>query len=221
MPKQTEGVVVVGRHELTPTNQTVVAVAKRLRMSPGRLVARAKACLPTEVERGLYLAICEGRVEGSMMRPETLAKLLRAITGFRPLETRDLVSQPAGEHLRMNRVDVVAEFVTGVIQLCSGEVQGDDFTISFETAAALMLEYGTVEVVEEIIDSIVSELDRVREVLGYRGMGDAKAVSLAINLMVKGILPDCKLKGQPGPRYFMEYFEQGGKVGDILPEERD
>jgi hypothetical protein len=220
MTTKRDAVVVSGAHQLTPTNKTVVAVAKRLRMSPGRLVARAQACLPTTVERGLYLAICEGRVEESVMLPETLAKLLRAFTGLQPLETHHLVSQPAGKNLVINRFGEVAEFVVGVIQLCSKEVQGDDFGITFETAAALMLEYGTVEHAQEIIDSIVSELDRVRKALGYSGMSDTKVISFALNIFVKSILPECKLKGQPAPRYFMEHFERGGVV-DILPEEED
>jgi hypothetical protein len=159
------------------------------------------------VEQEFYLAAV---ADEHVMRPETFAQLLRAYLGPQPLDAHDLVSRPVGKNLVVNKFQDVAEFVGGIVEICSKAVQTHGINISFTSAIELMLAYGTVEHVEAILDSIVSDLEDICEALGYDNMSDARAIEAAVLHLVNQILPACKLRGRPTPNRFMEALEEGG-----------
>jgi hypothetical protein len=140
------------------------------------------------------------------MLPETFARLVRRFM-VRPLEERDLVARQVGKHLVSSKLSDLAEYLVGVLQLASKEADLYGVRISYETASRLMVEYG-LEGAEAVVASILSDIDEIRETLGYDGMGDEKAATLAVDHLVNKIIPACRTAGRPLPRYFLEFFEE-------------
>lgn len=202
---------------LTVTNKTVVVIAKQLRMNPARLIERTQACLPAVIEQQFYLTVA-----GDMtMKPETFAKILRMFLGSQTLHVHDLESREISPDIFYNKFDNVAEFVVGVMELCNKEIR--EFTgyqISFNSAAKLLLEYGSVKNVEMVIDSIIADLDEVQEKLKIKNSSPEVIITKALNILVRKIIPQCYLAGQQVPLRFMEYYERRRDEDYLYSEEK-
>ncbi len=205
-------------HGLTVVNQTVVAIATQLRMKPEKLVARTQACLPAVVEQQFYLTIA-GDVA---IKPETFAKVLRMFLGHQTLHAHDLEQRETSPNLFVSKFDTVADFVVGVTELCNKEIRSvTGFQISFNSAAKLMLEYGSVQNVEAMIDSILADMDEICEKLKIKNNDPAVIMTKVINFLTNKIISRCHLKGASVPMRFMDYFEKHSDDDYILEEEKD
>ncbi len=199
---------------LTISNPVVVAIAQRLRVNTPRFIERTQECLPTVVEQQFYLALAADQA----MKPETFSRVLRMFVGDRNLGPQDLDRRETSPNIFASRFDNIADFVIGVVELCNKEQKElGGYQVSFNSAAKLLLEYGSVENVEAVIDSIIADLGDVQQKLRIKNTDPEIIVAKALNLLVNKIIPECHVGGRTVPLRFMDYYEQ--EDGVLLAEE--
>jgi hypothetical protein len=202
---------------LTVANPNVLALAKRLRSKPEKFIVRTQKYLPTVVEQQFYLAVAGDGI----VKPETFASILRIFLGEQTLCARDLERKEVAQNLFTSKFDDVADFIAAVNELCNNEVSAlSGYEITFSSAAKLLLEYGSVEAVEAVIDSILADWDLICERLNYNP-NCSVGVNKAINYLINWIIPRCHVRGLALPLRFMDYYGVREVENYLLEEERD
>lgn len=179
---------------LVPSNPLVVRMAKRLRWSPERAVARIQRALPAPLEQQIYLELASD----FGIHPETMSKILRFYLGENNLQIEDLEPRPIGQNLVVSKFASFAEFLGGcldLLKLVSSEY--GELGLSVMHVANIVQHYGIYEP-ERLIETIDTNIDEMTDMLGIGDdRGHADKMRLCIWLVVTKIIPEQKRNGCP------------------------
>lgn len=155
--------------ELTVNTPQLQALTIALGLtSPQYLLVRIQSVLPAKFEQQLYLTVAEDYA----LPPESFAKVLRAVVPNRTLIASDFLPKKVGKNLAITREKVVLDFLNSCM-LILGKVFDDYsrvFSMNMEDAVLLVQAYG--EQSEDILESMMTNVDRLRRSLKINSRSD-------------------------------------------------
>src|SRR3990167_1380342 len=168
---------------LARTNPKVVAVANRLGWQPETLLKRTERALSSPVEQQLYLAVAKD----FGLQPESFATLLRIKLGNQQLQAADLEVRTIGKNLVSSKLSDVGDFLEDALGIV-GKIQQDyaQFRLSMADAGRLALVFG--DRTEEVLDSIVSQVEMLRQRMKINPRASQRQIfDSALRLLMKRI----------------------------------
>ncbi len=187
---------------LHPNNKFVRKAGLSFGWKPETVLSRMERALPSVLEQILYLRV---GVDFRLM-PETFSKILREYLGVRELQLVDL--KPLGN--TESKFDETVRFLASVLSILDKEsLDYPGSGVSTLVATRIAKRYGPDHVIH-ILDSVMTNLDAIREFLGFRSASDDRMFGIAMSFLAYAIMDDDNASWDD--LSVMEYFENPSRI---------
>lgn len=187
---------------LHPNNKFVRKASLSFGWKPETVLSRMERALPSVLEQVLYLRV---GVDFRLL-PETFSKILREYLGVRELQLVDL--KPLGT--TESKFDETVRFLASVLSILDKEsLDYPGSGLSTLVATRIAKRYGPDHVIY-ILDSVMTNLDAIREFLGFRSASDERMFGIAMSFLAYAIMDDDNASWDD--LSVMEYFENPSRI---------